>query len=582
MQYLGIISEYRPNFNLSHTSPPAKAFHRLICYPYRYREVPLAPLGPIKDKSKIIKHRNYNTNLACRSPCMVSLGVNVSGIAQPHPDMNHGSTMEAGVRKRFLHKPPLINVPMMDKIKDFTINFCKNELKPLDPNVDTSVEYWLKTCNYPKWRKDELAELWKLRSGQLNKKDFRVKSFIKDETYPEYKHARGINSRSDMFKCAVGPIFHLIEKEVFKLPYFIKKIPVSERPEFIRRQLERIGARYGAADYTAFEAHFSRLVMESIEFILYDFMTSLLPEHTSFMKLIRKVLAGTNVCIFKYLTVICEATRMSGEMCTSLGNGFANLILLKFIFHEMQREVALVVEGDDSAFRIDGIPPTVEDFKNLGFTIKLELYENLNEVSFCGLVFDTKYNVVVTDVRDALSTFGWASSSYCSVKENRLLQLLRCKSLSYAHQYPGCPILGALAQYGLRCTRSINVKYFIENERSLSLWDREQLRSALSSLGNGKVPYRNPPYETRILVSNLYGITPCQQIACEEYLFGLTKLQELSGPIIEIVNNPKWIDYFKRYSWNTINRHDLLYPRFRFYNTLESEFDDSSGYDSRD
>jgi len=44
---------------------------------------------------------------------------------------------------------------------------------------------------------------------------------------------RLIFSRDDHYKTVVGPMFKRIEKELFKLPHFIKNVPVEQRSEYI-------------------------------------------------------------------------------------------------------------------------------------------------------------------------------------------------------------------------------------------------------------------------------------------------------------------------------------------------------------
>jgi hypothetical protein len=88
--------------------------------------------------------------------------------------------------------------------------------------------------------------------------------FVKDEGYDSFKHARGINSRTDEFKVRVGPIFKLIEKEVFKLPCFIKKVPLDRRAEYILDMMGETGP-FLVSDYTAFESLFTRDIMSRVE-----------------------------------------------------------------------------------------------------------------------------------------------------------------------------------------------------------------------------------------------------------------------------------------------------------------------------
>jgi len=474
----------------------------------------------------------------------VSLGVDVTGIAPPKPDLTCPLTAEAGVRKRFLCKPPAPNPNLLIEFTNFVRNWL-DRLDPLPADSDTSVFSWLKKCPYPLWRKEELSKLWTDRAGIVTIKDYVVKSFIKDETYPEFKHARGINSRSDMFKCLVGPIFRLIEEVVYQLPEFIKKVPVADRPKYISGLLSFEGAKYFEGDFKAFESHFTRQMMEACEFLLFEHMVKNLPEGEMWMKLVRDVIGGSNHCLYKYFTVDVDATRMSGEMDTSLANGFANLMLLNFLFYKKGiTDVRTIVEGDDSLSSFAGEPPTEKDFQDIGFSIKCNVRENINEASFCGIIFHPTDMINVTDPLDVLANFGWAGRNYVNARRSRLLCLLRCKSLSYAHQYPGSPIIQSLAHYGLRVTSGIDVRHFIENERSLSQWEREELRAATASK---PPPRRIVPMNTRLLVEKLYGLSVLEQTNIEAYLDSLTQLQPLSGPIAGLSYHPDLCRYADTY-----------------------------------
>ena len=175
-------------------------------------------------------------------------------------------------------------------------------------------------------------------------------------------------------------------------------MPVPDRPQHIIDKLWLPGSSYVATDYTAYESHFVAELMEAIEFVLYEHMTQHLKEGPRFMELMRGVLAGKRKAQFKYFDVEVNATRMSGEMNTSLGNGFANLMLFEFACHKVGSECVGVVEGDDGLFRVNGPIPPSNLFESLGFTIKAVTHERLETASFCGMVFDVEDRVNVSDV----------------------------------------------------------------------------------------------------------------------------------------------------------------------------------------
>jgi len=453
--------------------------------------------------------------------------------------------MAAGVCKRFAIAPPVPNATRLFRLRAWVRKFVRKTWTPLDCFEDVTVATWLASTPYPLWRKNELAREWVRCGGMLAANDFVCKSFPKDETYPEFKHIRGINSRTDAFKIKVGPIFKAIEKIVYSHPSFIKHVPVHLRPQYIVGMLDMVGGKFLATDYTAFESLFIKEIMRSVEFELYDYMTAQLPEHDEFMSLCNNVLAGRNHCQYKYFSVDLEATRMSGEMCTSLGNGFSNLMFMLFLCDELGSIVKGVVEGDDGLFVISGPLPSKADFESLGLIIKLEVHDRISEASFCGIIFDEYEKRNIRDPCRVLMTFGWTGSSFARSNDRKKMALLRCKALSLAYQYPGCPIVQALANYGLRVTQDVG-KYAlwrIVNSKGVNEYQRGVLIAALRN----PVPLCPVGPRSRILVENKFGIAVEAQIKFEQYLEGLDSLQPLTVGVLSSYMKPEWRDYAAKY-----------------------------------
>jgi hypothetical protein len=512
--------------------------------------VRLPKIAPIKKNTKFRQFGRPDLN---RRPIVLSsLGCHVDGAANPHPDPNDTDTMIAGVRKRFAFAPPEPDPHLLLGLKKFVRKWVETNMVPLPPDTDISVETWLQKTNYPLHRKVELKDKWESiqDSWEMEERYYRCKSFMKDETYPEYKHARGINSRTDEFKCRVGPIFRCIEEQLYKHPEFIKHVPVKDRPDYIYNMLFENGATYAATDYTAFESLFTKELMESCEFVLYEYMVSKMPDGAAFMRLLRHTLAGRNRCVFRDFVVSLDATRMSGEMNTSLGNGFSNLMIMLYMCQVIgSTNVVGVVEGDDGLFRCNGRFPTADEFARLGLVIKIELHRDISSASFCGIIFSADDRVNITDPIDALLEFGWTTNRYAASNSKKLKLLLRCKALSLAFQYPGCPIVSALAEYGLRMTRSFQVSGFIRENRGISMWEREQLLAADQWFRTyGRAPIRPVGADSRELMHAKYGIDPVDQLAIEQYLGGLTELQPLQADCINRHIRSASFDYFEKYS----------------------------------
>ncbi len=469
-----------------------------------------------------------------RKPVMVSAGPIIPTIVQPHPDPSDPKSFYAGCLKRFLSKPPEPKKAKFLRFQRFVDEWLHENLKPLSPDTDVSTSEWLKETPYPAHRKEEL---WTKYCNITNRRDPRyvlAKTFQKDETYPSYKFARAINATSDEFKTMFGPYVKNIEKVLYSRPEFIKHVPVKDRADYIYKLLYRPGASYFGSDYTAFETHFVQRMMHACERKLFEYMYKNHPMLDD-LKYFLDAKEGMRTCHNIDFTIRVEATRLSGEMDTSLSNGFTNLMLNLFVLKEKGcTNVRGVVEGDDGLFSFSGPCPTSQDYADVGFTIKLEPYQSLGEASFCGLVFDETDRIVVTDPTDVLATFGWLSAKYARARDSSRKALLRCKALSLAHQYPGCPILQTLAHKTLELTRNISIQRVLVRGGNMNMWEREQLLAAVKDEKN--IKSKEVPMGTRLLVERLFNISVEAQLKIEEKISSMSELGILD--IADYLNPP--------------------------------------------
>jgi len=194
-----------------------------------------------------------------------------------------------------------------------------------------SVESWLeKNTSYTQKEKEDLKRTHE-ESPRIHKKHTYCKCFCKAETYIEVKHARPIKSRTDRWKTEVGPAFQAVNEMLFKHRAFVKKIPLDERPAYLKKILKETGIDIDCTDFSSFEAHFIRCIMLTCEFVMFSWILHRHPIHDDFMMKIEKVHASAQRFIFKYFTTSVWATRASGEMCTSSGNGCSNYLVFKYI-----------------------------------------------------------------------------------------------------------------------------------------------------------------------------------------------------------------------------------------------------------
>lgn len=523
----------------------------MVQYGYRVTTESLPVLAPTLRRGASIQMRNLGDD--CYRPVSASLPLIVLGACLPKPDLSHGPTISMGAAKRIANPLPesyslraigdsrCLKVGIAGKMSfyEFVLNELPKRLVPLDADADVSVATWLSEAPYTLSRKEELASL---DIEEVNRpfKHIKCKSFIKDEHYYEFKHARTINPRDDYFKVFSGPIFHAIEKVVFEQPVFIKKVPLPDRPAYIMEKLYAAGGVYQITDYTSFESSFTRPLMKACEILLYRYMTKNIPGGKVWCDVIEKVLCGPQTLVFKNAKVKTIAGRCSGDMCTSLGNGFSNWMLMLYCSYVQDLgSLHGVFEGDDGLCRFSsGRVVDSSLLSSLGFTVKMEVVDSLTKASFCGLLFDEYDQQQVGDPMEFLARLGWTTAKYLGSRRSVLLALLRSKALSGLYQFPCCPIISVVCRRVIELTRGVCIRRLIKC-KGLSTWDRERLKQAALfkdlclPIGVG----------TRELVSVRFGISPTRQVQIEEEL---SKIQ-LGSIELDCDFDPLWKRVWERY-----------------------------------
>lgn len=481
---------------------------------------------------EIFRHR------VCRS-----LGCEVIGAAKPCPDRRSLSNAVHAFYYRMARKPAVAHKKELRKFRRWVRRFVRR-FDALDPDHSFDFEAWLEETSYPHWRKEELRKAWKqLNGGEISVNRALVKMFIKAETYPMYKPPRGIYARIDLAKVVLGPIFKSIEKVIYEKLGFIKKVAVKDRPDFIKEKIDKTGSVYWCTDYSRFESTFVAQLMDICEFQLYDHMLKFHPIQRNNARIIR----GENVITSKWFRAHVRACRMSGEMNTSLGNGFSNLCFLLYIAEQAGATIDPVVEGDDGLFstscctQIDfGI------FDRLGISAVVNRYTNFGEASFCGLRADPDSLENTTDVVGTLMDFGWTLSTQgLHAGPAKLRGLLKSKVLSLLYEYPRCPILWAL------CKSYSNILKGVEPWHGEYNWYTQWLITQTNDCREIEAGTGPPSPQTRVTFADFHGISVERQIEVEDYLLNLKEIRPFhNDPVSELVMefcHPDCIDYFQKH-----------------------------------
>lgn len=507
------------------------------------------------------------------------------GAALPHPDTRSPTGLIDGFYGRMGSTLPPCTVDKYHLgLKTLTEEWIAwRDIEKVSPEECFDAVAYINDRPIPKWRKDELLKINDEIIDMLARDDkeellnFKIKLFCKDENYTDFKLPRGIYAREDVAKVFFGPFFSKIEEIIYAQPEFIKHVPVKDRGTYIDNFLKSEGATYIATDYSKFECHFDALRMENCEFVLYRHILGENARGIIALEIMKEVLQGDNQIFARWFSGTITARRMSGEMNTSLGNGFSNLMMMLETCVRVGndfREMRGVVEGDDGLFRfLDGmVVPQSADFRAAGCDIKLDCYERISDASFCGLLYDETDKMVISDPYKIMCTIGLLSKEYAMARESKKLALLKCKAMSVLHQYPACPVVASMARYILRCTKRIDVRGIVENSRSLSQWDREKYYEALKAKDyDVKLEIG---INTRLLFSELYNLDVATQERLEAVFDNKQVLEPFSDAVIDYelchgvvpgttkLTRASWVTYFNVYGVDSERVTNATYVHF--------------------
>jgi hypothetical protein len=425
------------------------------------------------------------------------------------------------------------------------------KIRRLDQNWQPDFEEWAKKTSYTLARiaelrkKSEASRAWKAQDR--SKYATLVKSFIKLETYMARKWPRGIMSRSDFIKVWIGPLIKEFEQLLYYnpltgegCPNFIKHVPEGiERSVHKTKILTKEGRIYGETDFTSFESLLPQ-IQHVCEFALFRYMSGENLVAREMVDEFEGMCCGLNKMIYKDVTVEVNGHRMSGEMTTSIGNGWTNFMLLTFMsrkVHDFSVDCPFIIEGDDGLI---GESPEYrslyapDNFANLGFRIKIDWYQTISDASFCGVTYDPVDGINVTDPLEKLAGFGWSLGQAVYCGNERRKELLIAKAYSMAYQYPGCPIIHELPKLVFRILGTkVNWSHVLQFT-SFDLFQRERLLKAKDMALLEKLQAK-PTFVTRLLVQRHYGVSVSEQLEIERYLRSRVTLDELDIPV-----NPAW------------------------------------------
>lgn len=348
-------------------------------------------------------------------------------------------------------------------------------------------------------------------------------AFVKDESYPRVTDPRMIYNPSMLAKCIYGWMFKQIEFQIYdimRFPEFVKHIAVRDRPAYIKRMLTGY-LLFMETDFTSMESSITGKWMVNIEFKVQDYIFSQCSECIrNLIKQVQNLLMCHVKILFQFFVAIVEEKRKSGTPDTAVMNALTNLIILMYIFAKCAIPFAMVGEGDDGAAAADRVPDVTIALR-LGFKLEFDVRHSLGELSFCGIQFHEDADQAIREPFKSICNMSSISKQYFQGNHKTKIALVRLKALSYAFEYPACPMVTAYAHAILDKTKGIHQSTLSKLLERMHIcdYDKKRYLDAFKSL---EMPHEKINPMTRMLFEEIYGVSYDNQVLFEADPLGCT------------------------------------------------------------
>jgi hypothetical protein len=468
------------------------------------------------------KRATHYSDLIGRTPRLCHLGVGPRRACNPVPN-GDSLCVAYGLFNRiavFMRDPhPVIMRMFLDHVDTKVLP----TLRPVE-DIPT-MEEWLESTKYTRKMKNQILSDWnnEVISPIQIPKQSHCKSFIKLEQYPEFKQPRIINGREMATIMTYANLIVAAEHSLYKHEWLVKKIAVTNRAGNLAENFPTVGGHIIGSDFTSFECSISHTLLHLVEKRMLKHMF----RNTGFESQIDEyyeLVANTNTMVFKNMKASVFGKRMSGDRTTSFGTCLIMIALFSFVFEYYNLEYVIRVEGDDVIAWVNHLFP-VDIFDLLGFSIKLDHYEQVNYASFCGLIFDDSHNILTNPMKVILNT-PWVDAKYRDSKCTKIRALQRAKALSILYQYPGCPVLGPYAAMVLRAStgtihRGTFDKMIASTYANRTGQNYDDFYAYFgqfpgSSMLHAVITYRPVTMMGRVMVEDMFAMSVDEQLMLEE------------------------------------------------------------------
>jgi len=397
---------------------------------------------------------------------------------------------------------------------------------------------WYQDSSYTLAAIRRLDATFEKLQGQPPSRPGAKQGFTKTERYPGYKYPRGIHACTMEEKTYLGPLMKSVEHAVYRefRPYLMKGVPTHLRSAALMARLH--SAQYLGLDFSSFESGVLREYAVGIESYLVSHLAGhLAPAECAYFR--SSCEAPRHLDYGKWVATVHHG-RCSGDLNTSFSNALINLLMVRFVCLHHGYDPIGVVEGDDGLFALAGPPPTVEEFADLGFVAKIDLFDSISDAGFCKIRFGDDL-IQITDPIERIVKFGWTSSSTRSPRVR--WSLLFTKALSLKAEFPDCPILGPFADWVVDCCRNSGYKLsrVFDEDRG---WNQHKLERG------ARFAPSHVRDSTRAAMTAIYHIPRQTQITMESTFTGPLHYLDLSSVHSRCPDS--WLDCWNSYvAWRS-------------------------------
>jgi len=485
-----------------------------------------------------------------------ALGIEDVNVAMPAPDRHDAKSQILGVCKRLAVRLPHVSSAIDVEMDKFIDKFFGLFFRPLrDDDILDPME-WIETRPYTQARKQEHKDAW-LAGEPTNPQNTFM--WIKSEWYDTYKHDRFICPLDDWTKMYMGPVATEIDKQVFRLPCFIKKVPQHKRVEYLIQLIDRVCNWSSESDVTSMEAHHRHKRARWLVKLVTKFVSGL-KIGAGYIEMVKRIIGYKRRTVSEAgnFRVYGLKRLCSGMNETSVFNSLLCVMLHFFILehkfgHKLENMAKLLdderleeleyvtnlgpafvaSEGDDKlSVEEPAEHMSAQVYAEYGFAAKPRKNVDMYGTDFCSMIF-TRDHILITDVLYVYVTFGWANDAYLFVGDRRIDELIRARAMSLFCQYENCPVLHELARYAIRITSHVDMdRFFKKRNWGISQYEFDQLYEAYLYY-NERIKTRpfveiDCPVNTRLMVERMFGVSVDEQKEAERKLMAMTTKQQLN------------------------------------------------------